>query len=109
MKALILGIVCVIAGCTTQNPPERQNADFEKQRQAKVEKLNSELMSWHGKDINILIAQMGAPTSTYQMPNGNIMYSFTRSVGEIFCTRSFTADKLSGLIIGSSWKGFCAL
>lgn len=112
-KALALIIVFSIAGCATQNSLEEQrqerDTNLEKQRQERVEKQNQELSAWHGKDINVLIAQWGAPTSTYQLPNGNMMYSYTRSIGEIFCTRSFTVDKKLGLIINHSLNGFCNL
>lgn len=108
-KTLALIIAILIAGCATQKTMEEQNADFEKQRQERVEKQNQVLSSWHGKDINILIAQWGVPTSTYQLPNGNMMYSYTRSIGEISCTKGFIVDNKSGLIISHSLNGFCNL
>lgn len=42
-KTLALIIAILIAGCVTQKSMEEQNADFEKQRQEKVAKLNQKI------------------------------------------------------------------
>ena len=34
--------------------------------------------SWMGQDVNNLIREWGAPTKTFNMPNGNTMYEWSR-------------------------------
>lgn len=45
-------------------------------RQAEYE---SKLQSWVGADVNRMIGSWGPPTSTYDLPNGNKIYSWSRS------------------------------
>ena len=35
--------------------------------------------SWVGKDVNVLIAQVGYPDSTFTLPNNNKVYVYERS------------------------------
>jgi predicted small secreted protein len=37
------------------------------------------LTAWTGQDVNWLIAKWGPPNSTFQMPNGNLIYTYERS------------------------------
>lgn len=43
------------------------------------EKFNEQLNSWNGKDINAYIRANGYPTSQQKLPNGNIVYVFSKS------------------------------
>jgi hypothetical protein len=51
-----------VVGCATQ-------ANFE-----------AMLRSWEGHDVSEMMSRVGPPSETYEMPNGNMVYTFTRSV-----------------------------
>ena len=123
-KLHLLLFSLVLSGCSNfllpPSTPEEQQAEYDKQHQEnnkpiphqasdkeKIEALEKSLTSWHGTDINILITQRGIPTSTYQLPNGNTMYSFKRSYQDLYCITNFTSDKKTGVVIGHSWIGLC--
>jgi hypothetical protein len=113
-RALALIAVLFIAGCATpieswEAQRAERDANLARQRQQKLEQLDRELSSWHGADINVLISQWGAPSSTYTLPNGNLTYSYTWSIAELFCTKNFTVDQNTARIISHSWRGFCAI
>jgi hypothetical protein len=46
---------------------------------ASREAFEAKLRGWEGRNINDFIAKVGPPSSTFQMPNGNMMYTFSRS------------------------------
>jgi hypothetical protein len=81
------------------------------------------VQSWVGSDINRLIASWGPPTSTYNMPNGDVVYTWFRQSNEsvntgynqytrqiqtnrtsLHCETSFTTDR-NGRIYTWSFKG----
>lgn len=43
------------------------------------EKFVQKFDGWVGRDINVLIAQIGYPDSTFTLPNKNTVYVFERS------------------------------
>ena len=61
LLSLALASVLLIGGCATR------------------EAFEAKLRGWEGRNINDFIAKLGPPTGTFQMPNGNMMYSFSRS------------------------------
>lgn len=78
--------------------------------------------SWVGKDINALIRQAGPPTQTYEMPNGNVQYTWvsvgapiatTNTYGNTTytqvrqkkCVTTFIVD--GNTIVGYQWRGDC--
>src|SRR5207247_10137345 len=46
---------------------------------ASREAFEAKLRGWEGRNINDFIAKVGPPSSTFLMPNGNMMYTFSRS------------------------------
>jgi hypothetical protein len=109
-KILIIGVVFTVTialsltGCATT---------------AGYEKI---LNSWSGGDINNLIASWGPPSSTFDMPNGNKIYTWTRVgnsvgyatynpytnsstayAGTYWCKTSFGTS--NGTIINWHWEG----
>jgi hypothetical protein len=88
-----------------------------KRKEAWEERLNS----WVGADVNNLIGSWGPPTSTYDLPNGNRIYTWERSsqgavamplygggaVARSFtrgCSTNMTADT-SGRIVNWQYSG----
>ena len=77
--------------------------------------FDQKLLTWHGQDINALIEKRGAPTSTYKMPNGNIMYTFDNNIvapglfGGVpvvfLCTINFVVDQYFNRIVSHSFTG----
>jgi hypothetical protein len=61
MKKLIL--LLLLTGCAT------------------TEKYDAKVKTWVGSDINELIASWGPPSSGFDMPNGNKMYTYVKSMG----------------------------
>jgi hypothetical protein len=60
MRTLIIVLAAIlVTGCAS--------------RRAKFEER---LHSWEGKDANELLATLGAPTATTDMPNGDKMYTY---------------------------------
>lgn len=58
---LFLLVTLLLGGCATQ------------------EAFEAKLRGWEGRNINEFIADSGPPSSVFQMPNGNTMYTFARS------------------------------
>src|SRR5579871_1942932 len=61
LLVMALAAVALIGGCATR------------------EGLEARLRAWEGRNVNDLIAKVGPPTSTFQMPNGNTIYTYARS------------------------------
>lgn len=108
MKALTASalLVVLLTGCE-ELPPKPQVPTYA-ERQATFE---HSLASWDGADVNQLIAQFGSPTSTYTMPNGNVLYTYTSggyfASVPIFCTKNFVVSSSTGRIVGHSYNGKC--
>ncbi len=75
------------------------------------------LASWVGNDVSSLIQSWGPPANTYQMPNGDIMYTFFFDGGAVAmpvgnmayavnrsCKTTFTAGS-NGIIKTWRWEG----
>ena len=84
-------------------------------------KYGETLQTWVGADINNLIRNGGPPTSTYNLPNGNMVYTWDRSSQgsmampmagggviargfTVSCVTNMTADT-SGTIVGWQFRG----
>ena len=85
--------------------------------------FEEKLESWKGADVNQLIESWGPPTSTYDMPNGDKIYTWNRTGGTVassnyfpqlslatarantmFCNTSFTVDS-SNIVTNWRWEG----
>jgi hypothetical protein len=109
--AVLLAIVVAIAlnaGCAA---PPAQHAISNQERLANIERV---LDSWNGRNVNDLIGNLGPPTSTFAMPNGNTMYTFTRTWPmpdlnggsvTLYCTVHYVVDRQSQAVIGHSREG----
>lgn len=101
MKAFLAGITLVITGCATED------------------KFRDHLQTWMGHDVNDVIMAYGPPSSTYDMPNGNKMYTWLqggRSVAgynpyshmawaaTIYCKITMTADP-HGTLLQYQYEG----
>ncbi|UJB30152.1 hypothetical protein [Chromobacterium sp. Beijing] len=82
---------------------------------------------WHGRDVNEMLAQWGAPTSQLTMPNGNQLYTYRSAYsqempyqggfynypwgfsggGSVYyrCTTNFVADPKTHTIQSVSFEG----
>ena len=108
--ALFTLFLCM-SGCVlphsklSEEQQNETNANKEKtynETKERREKINNALLSLHGTDINLLIPQLGAPTSTYVLPNGNTMYTYTINHLAGPCKEVFTVDTKTGLIIDTA-------
>ena len=96
------------------NPPKKVYPTWEESQATQRARVEQELASWRGSDVNKLIAHFGPPTSTYAMPNGDAMYTFFVSrtlpgLGFNFeCARNYLVNKSSNLITNTSYQG-CVL
>ncbi len=63
-RRFIIFSFLILSGCATFQPP------------ATTIRYQQMLDTWNGKDINQLIYAWGPPTSTFNMPNGNKMYTW---------------------------------
>ena len=74
MKRLIMAATAtaigLCVGCAHQ-PPEPKR-DYRAEQQKALDNLM-------GRDINEVIGSFGAPTSTYTMPNGDVLYTYVHS------------------------------
>lgn len=118
IRGIVYFLVLTLIGCaapTGENPGDikarREQVDAQRNAQAARASAEREsiLSSWHGRNINDLIAQRGAPTSTYQLPNGNVMFTW---VYDFFnpmppCKLSYLADKSTSMILSHSTQGAC--
>ena len=59
--------ICIFYGCAENNNAIRQ------------EKYKQICNSWTNHNINDLVRQWGPPTNTYNMPNGNQVYTWSRA------------------------------
>ena len=110
MKKLFITLLMVdlCAGCATSGPSNEQRVEAERSQ------LEESLTSWNGADVNKLITQLGAPSSTYVMPNGNVIYTYDNSMSlpgfggynfPYICIKNYIVDKSTGLIVGHGYKG----
>lgn len=67
MKKLVLISAVLIAGCAIEPETKISEAGFIKKMDSKV-----------GTDINDVIMSLGAPTSSFKMPNGNSIYTWKK-------------------------------
>ena len=73
-----------------------------------VEAYDKFAKSFIGANINQIISIWGIPHKRYEMPNKNILYSYTESYmgmyQELWCEISFEANK-TGTVINVSYRG----
>lgn len=111
-RALITLAALLATGCVS--PPNNPTPPIRSEDDRRAE-FDQKLATWHGHDINELILKRGAPTSTYRMPNGNMIYTYTNSivVPPLFggmpmvltCTVNYAVDTSFSLIVGHSFTG----
>jgi hypothetical protein len=110
MRGPILLALLLIALSACESPPT-QPAVSNQQRLANID---GHLAEWHGHNVNDLIAQNGPPTSTFAMPNGNMMYTYSRTTPmpdlygnpvPLYCIVHYVVDKDSQTVVAHSFQG----
>ena len=113
MKKLIIAslITGFSAGCAAPPPTSPPRPSYEESQKRQRLEVEQALTSWHGADVNKLILQFGPPTSTYVMPNGDVIYTFysTKTIPGLDwkyeCSKNYYVNKSASMIMGTSYKG----
>lgn len=114
MKRLPIALCLIFLWCPTVNAEEYQ-APLASRQEAERVQIDKEMASWHGFDVNKLLAQIGPPTSTYSMPNGDVIYiyDYSRAIPQFgitnVCVKNYVVAKTTSLIYAHSFRGCVSL
>lgn len=79
-------------------------AMIKRSKQQDEDSYGESLQRWVGRDISALARVLGAPTSTTQLPNGEVAYAWDKKQGELVCRTSMFAAQ-NGTITTWQWTG----
>ena len=104
----VVGMLFALGACdSTPTKPVVSN-------QQRLANIDTHLAEWHDHNVNDLIAKNGPPTTTSTMPNGNTLYTYSRTTPMsdlygntvlLYCIVHYTVDKDSQTVIAHSFQG----
>lgn len=120
---IALALTITLSSCSLKRMKDYWLTDHGDYSQPSLTSFEEKLESWKGADVNQLIESWGPPTSTYDMPNGDKMYTWNRTGGTVassnyfpqlslatarantmYCNTSFTVSS-SNIVTNWRWEG----